>query len=76
MGLPNDVVHVYQSIYEKKIEFFDGFFFANLRPLYDSNLAKVTIVKWSQSWIFVVKNVISGILFFWIIAVFNVILKS
>ena len=30
----------------------DGFF-GNLRPLYNSNMAKVSIVKWSQNWIFV-----------------------
>ena len=26
---------------------------ANLRPLYNSNMAKVSTVMWSQNWIFV-----------------------
>ena len=30
----------------------DGFF-VNPRPLHNSNMAKVSIVKWSQKWIFV-----------------------
>ena len=76
IDLPNYVVHVYQSIYEKnwrsryfsvykgnyhgnrakktkhlKKSFSDGFF-ANLRPLYDSNVTRVSIVKLSQNWIF------------------------
>ena len=39
---------------------FDGFL-DNPRPLYDSNMAKVSIVKWSQKWNFVYGSVISGI---------------
>ena len=38
----------------------DGFF-GNLRPLYNGNMAKVSIVKWSQKWIFVYGSAISGI---------------
>ena len=38
----------------------DGIF-ANLRPLYNSNMAKVYIVKWSQKFIFVDGSAISGI---------------
>ena len=34
-----------------KIALFDGFL-DNPRPLYNSNMAKVSIVKWSQKWIF------------------------
>ena len=34
---------------------------ANLRPLYNSNMSKVSIVKWSQNRIFVAGRVISGI---------------
>ena len=34
---------------------------ANLRPLYNSNMPKVSIVKWSQKKIFVAGSVISGI---------------
>ena len=34
---------------------------AKLRPLYNNNVAKVSIVKWPQSGIFVVESVISGI---------------
>ena len=39
---------------------FDGFL-DNPRPLYNSNMAKVSIVKWSQKWIFVYGSAISGI---------------
>ena len=38
----------------------DGFL-ANLRPLFNSNVAKVSIVQWSQKLIFVAGSVISGI---------------
>ena len=34
---------------------------ANLRPLYNSNKPKVSIVKWSQNKNFVTQSVISGI---------------
>ena len=37
----------------------DGFF-VNPRPLYNSNMAKVYIVKWSQNMIFVDGNFFSG----------------
>ena len=39
---------------------FDGFL-DNPRLLYNSNIAKVSIVKWSQKFIFV-----GGTLFFWV----------
>ena len=35
-------------------------FFVNLRALYKRNVAKVSIVKLSETWIFVAGNVISG----------------
>ena len=38
----------------------DGFF-VDLRPLYNSHVAKVSVVIWSQKWIFVAGSVISGI---------------
>ena len=34
---------------------------ANPRPLYNSNVAKVSIVKWSQKWIFVDGNAFFGL---------------
>ena len=43
-----------------KISLFDDFL-ANPRPLYNSNMAKVSVVKWSQNWIIVAGSVISGI---------------
>ena len=36
-------------------------FFANLTPLYNSNVAKVYIVKCSQNWIFVDRNLFFGL---------------
>ena len=39
---------------------YDGIL-ANLRPLYNSNMPKVSIVKWSQNKIFVAGRVISGL---------------
>ena len=51
----------------------DGFL-VNPRPLYNSNMAKVSIVKWSQKWIFVYGSAISGIPKYF--AVFNAISKS
>ena len=36
-------------------------FLVNLRPLYNNNEAKVSIVLWSRNWIFVAGSVISGI---------------
>ena len=36
-------------------------FLVNPRPLHDSNMAKVSIVKWSPKWIFVDRSAISGI---------------
>ena len=44
----------------KKNAIFYGFL-DNPRPLYNSNMAKVSIVKWSQKWIFVYGSAISGI---------------
>jgi len=38
-------------------------FLANLIPLYNSNLSKVSIVKWSQKWIFVDGNAFFGLPF-------------
>ena len=38
--------------------------FVNLRPLYNSNVAKVSFVLWSQNLIFVAISVISSIQFF------------
>ena len=46
--------------YLKKKVLSDGIL-ANLRPLYISNMPKVSIVKWSQNWIFVARSAISGI---------------
>ena len=34
---------------------------ANLRPLYNSNVAKVSVVKWSQNLIFVDANAFFGL---------------
>ena len=44
----------------KKNALFDEFL-DNPRPLYNSNMAKVSIVMWSQKWIFVYGSAISGI---------------
>ena len=46
-----------------KISFFDGFL-AYPRPLYSSNMAKVSVLKWSQNGIIVAGRVISGTLKF------------
>ena len=49
--------------FRKKISnkaLFNGFF-ANLTPLYNSNVAKVSIVKCSQNWIFVDRNHFFGL---------------
>ena len=47
-----------------------------LRPLYNSNIAKVSIVKWSQNWSFVARNPIFGLTPDFKIALKNAILKK
>ena len=58
--MPADVVlPAVQAVFLTPSPLFDEFL-DNPRPLYNSNMAKVSIVKWSQKWIFVDGNPFFG----------------
>ena len=52
------IVNYLENLSLKKIskKALSGGILANPRPLYNSNVAKVSIVKWSKNWMFVDGN--------------------